>query len=1267
MRAAQAQIYELTPAKIFNWLVAQGFSADSTFCGPLVNGSRNIYQYDTATDNKITTKINMGAISNAFGYAGLTFNFGRNNSNDEIYRNEDSMVYKATEKYGPTIQFNNTGGAKKILCDWGLVKTRVEHEDPNERYYGTIISMICGTDTVRDTLFAHPNLRVRKTSSYTLTQTGSRTVQLKIFKHGAPYNGGNTAFFGIRVFDAATSGILVNTPCEPLTGGSVSRTPAKHSYDVGDVVQLEAMSNAGYTFTRWADGETNPQRSVTVGTADVAMQAVFAPIDYDFTALVMPVAAFGSITVSPVKSKYNVGDALTLTAVRASSGFRFLQWGDGATTNPRTYTMPAKNDTVVANFSSLTPSILTINIAPSSAAGSVTQTLRREEIAGYVGKRFPGDVVDLQATPSAGYEFVRWSDGYDDPEYAIRFESASITLTAEFRTATGNPPVPTPRLKPAVRVDLNVSGRQEKEVNEPRYTAWVLHPDTMYKTFGELTVTMAKYGNAGTGLTTSWYKTGLQAPYFARLANDGIRVDGVVSGAGQMTMTLAGLHKGTHSILLYFNVWDAPANTYTPVDIYVDEQKKMTVTQTVRAMDNAAATVAYIEFPVKDYQDVVIRLSADEASSATVKNVYLAGFELNVPNVQKQARKPSPADMDEHVNGDDGNIMLSWQSAYLGGVVKHHLYVGTDSATVAAADKTSAAYKGEKNASDTSFAMSNIYCMDTYYWRVDEEIGSGEVTQGNLWNFRPRLLAFAGAEGYGRYARGARGGKVVYVTNLNNSGAGSFREAITSNIGPRYILFAVGGKINLSAGERITLNSHYVTVAGQTAPGKGVCIASAPFGISGSKDAIVRFMRVRLGRTGITADGMGMNDANHSIMDHNSISWTIDEAFSSRNGKNFTLQRTLISEALNAAEHQNYGIGSQHGYAATIGGDTASFHHNLLAHCEGRNWSLGGGLDGDGNYAGHLDIFNNVVFNYGGRVTDGGAYEVNFVNNYYRKGPNSTSGMLKAQHESSGAGTQKYYAKGNILENVNGSFDCENEDALECGCSSTWHESQTPYDDYVDAPFFPSHATIHKAKHAFKDVLSDVGATMPAFDEHDLRVATESRDKTWKYRGSYTGKWGLPDHHLDVGGYEDYPSVARPADFDSDLDGLPSWWENEVSHTNPNSPQGDFSETNADPDRDGNTNMERYLTWMATPHITTTKGKKVSVELSQLTRGYAKSPVFTRLSDGDGTVTIDGTWARFQPASGFTGVTYFEFKVTDADGDEMVRRIGVRVTEENVE
>jgi len=207
-----------------------------------------------------------------------------------------------------------------------------------------------------------------------------------------------------------------------------------------------------------------------------------------------------------------------------------------------------------------------------------------------------------------------------------------------------------------------------------------------------------------------------------------------------------------------------------------------------------------------------------------------------------------------------------------------------------------------------------------------------------------KSLAFPTAEGYGRFAQGGRGGRVLHVINLNDSGPGSLRAAVETD-GPRTVVFDVSGLITLESRLIIRKTNSELTIAGQTAPGKGICLRKYNMGMLGATNVIVRYIRVRPGNlSGMTLDGMGMASSDQCIIDHCSISWTLDESFSSRGGRNITLQRTLISEALNEAGHKKYPPGTQHGYAASIGGDIGSFHHNLLAHCAGRNWSLAGGL-----------------------------------------------------------------------------------------------------------------------------------------------------------------------------------------------------------------------------------------------------------------------------------------------------------------------------------
>ncbi len=798
--------------------------------------------------------------------------------------------------------------------------------------------------------------------------------------------------------------------------------------------------------------------------------------------------------------------------------------------------------------------------------------------------------------------------------------------------------LPAPGLAgPSLKVDLDQSGRPTGEVSELGYVAWPISAGaTAAKTIEGVTFTFAKAGSNGTELNSTWQKAAVQAPNYARLVGDGITVTDGNAGS-QIKLTIKGLPAGQHSLLTWHNV---PGSSTTPgkVSISVDGTTKVSnLQETQGVLANTAAASAYVTFSAQAGKDV-------DVTFTSTASLVINGFELDTPNLAAQATSPTPVDGDEHVDADDGNVDLEWKASMT--AASHHVYFGTDPNVVQAATHASPEFKG--NQAGTTWSATDLNNIDRYYWRIDEVDSQGNATRGNTWYFRPRHVSFPGAEGHGRFAIGGRGGVVVHVTNLNDSGAGSLRDAVETNRGPRTIVFDVSGVIKLSS--RLVLNQNYVTVAGQTAPGKGVVIRSAPFGLSGVLDAQVRHMRVRLG-AGTTYDGMGLTGANHSIIDHSSISWTIDEAFSSRNGKNVTLQRTLISECLNVAGHQNYPAGTAHGYAASIGGDIGSFHHNLLAHCEGRNWSLAGGLDANGNFAGRLDIFNNVVYNWGGRTTDGGAHEVNFVSNYYRPGPaSSVFHGLKADYDNF-PGKQQYYCKGNVMP---GKFT-ENEQNKAC---VQGYGTPQGYSPWVNTAWFPSYAELHSAKDAFKNVLSDVGNTFPMFDDHDVRVVKETLNGTTTYKGSKSGKLGLPDNEADVGGYESYPSETRASNWDTDKDGLPNWWEN-AEGLDPDSASGDFLESNTDFDGDGYTELEEYLAFMASPHFLTTPGQSVSVDLGKFFVGFTSSPSYTSPSAENGTVAISGKTATFTPTG--CGLGRFSLKVTDSEGSNMTRDVFVFV------
>lgn len=821
----------------------------------------------------------------------------------------------------------------------------------------------------------------------------------------------------------------------------------------------------------------------------------------------------------------------------------------------------------------------------------------------------------------------------------LHFVMALACLTMSVTTIVAQNPV--------VKIDFDQSGRPKAEVNEPEYTAWVIGSgNTSTYTENGITFTMTRIGDKGDALGTNWYKAGIQSPYYARLISDGLTVKGTTANLGaQIELKITGLPSGEHTLLAFFNAVDSPVgNNFSPIDISINGNLVVdNLIPSVRATKTADAKSTYLKFQAVADTDVVMVFAAETSGTENIKNVILNGFELNTPNIFFQAINPNPKHNDEHVELNSGGKLLQWTSAT--NAVSHNVYFGTDLAAVEAATTASPEYKGNQIKTNVSFQANGLYTGATYYWRVDEVLADNAIEKGNIWRFRPAQLAFPEAEGYGRFARGGRGGKVVAVTNLNDNGPGSLREAVTNDIGPRTIVFNTSGIIQLSS--RLVLSQPYVTVAGQTAPGKGICIRSAPFGVTGN-DAVVQNVRVRVGG-GPTYDGMGLTGADNSIIDHCSISWTIDEAFSSRSGKNITLQKTLISEALNAAGHQNYPAGTEHGYAATIGGEIGSFHHNLLAHCYGRNWSLGGGLDGSGAYAGKMDITNNVVYNWGSRTTDGGTKEVNFVNNYYKPGAGSKIFVaFNQQNEGAGTGMQQCYFNGNVMP---GYFDETNQSIGRKASGVT-----ISFENFVNTPFFPSYVTTQSAKNAYKIVLSDVGCTQPVFDDHDERIITETLNGTYSIRGSVTDKPGFPDNEADVGGYETYPIVNRDANWDSDQDGLPNWWENIIG-TNTNSGTGDFSDANADADLDGYTNLDNYLQWMSLPHYDATNGNKISINIQKLSRGFTSGVNYAISNIVNGNAVLASNTVEFTPTA--TGLASFNFTVTDNEGGTMTRKVNI--------
>lgn len=789
--------------------------------------------------------------------------------------------------------------------------------------------------------------------------------------------------------------------------------------------------------------------------------------------------------------------------------------------------------------------------------------------------------------------------------------------------------------KQIVKIDFDFSQRRVEEVNDTTYNSWpISEQQQAEKSFRNLTFKLT--GN----FNSKWYKVGMNAPYYSKLASDGLAT------AENLELKINGLKAGEHSMLTFHNTFDKiEGKTFAPIKIYVNDKLAETVSPSNRSNSKIETATAYLTFNAEANKEVIIRFELDAKATDLIQQMVINGFEIDTPNLKKQSHTPKPENANEHVVIDN-KMLLNWESA--NDAVAHQIYFGTNKNAVTNATDKSPEYKGKLTVN--KFELGKLYSGTTYYWRVDEIDANGIVTLGSVWSFKPAQLAFPGAEGYGRFAVGGRGGKVVEVTNLNDSGSGSLRDAVDQAIGARTIVFNVSGNIKLAS--RLVVNQPYITIAGQTAPGEGITISKAPVGLTGN-DGVIRFLKVRIGG-GTTYDGMGLTGANHSIIDHCSISWTIDESFSSRSAHNITLQRTLISEALNVAGHDKYGIGQKHGYAATIGGDVGSFHHNLLAHNEGRNWSMGGGLNGDGYYSGKLDIRNNVVYNWGHRTTDGGAAEVNFVNNFYKPGVSTKIFVaLNAQIEGVGKGKQQYYFDGNVMP---GYFNEKNQDIGRKFTVS--NKANVDYPVFLPKPFFESSVNTQSAEAAYKNVLSDVGANQPFFDKHDIRIVDETLKGTFSFKGSKSGLGGLIDNETDAGGFPNFANEKRPTDWDTDHDGLPNWWEKAFG-LNENSKVGDFSEANSDIDKDGFTQLDDYLDWMAKPHFFVNSGEKLTLDAKDYFKGYEKKPTFVVSEITNGKIIIKTSKIDFTTIQ--KGLASFKITVTDKDGDTMSRMINVFV------
>ncbi|MFO7447694.1 MAG: hypothetical protein R6W90_15115 [Ignavibacteriaceae bacterium] len=395
-----------------------------------------------------------------------------------------------------------------------------------------------------------------------------------------------------------------------------------------------------------------------------------------------------------------------------------------------------------------------------------------------------------------------------------------------------------------------------------------------------------------------------------------------------------------------------------------------------------------------------------------------------------------------------------------------------------------------------------------------------------LFNYKiyPQLLSFPGAEGYGKYTSGGRGGKVIEVTNLNDKGDGSFRNAV-EQAGARIVVFRISGTIALESD--LIIRNGDLTIAGQTAPGGGICIKNYQT-IVNAGNVIIRFLRFRLGdETKQEADALNIMNSKNVIIDHCSVSWGIDEVFSFYDNENTTMQWCIISEALNDSYHSK----GEHGYGGIWGGKNATFHHNLLANNSSRNPRFNGSRTKYTSDEELVDFRNNVIYNWGINSAyggEGGSY--NIAANYYKPGP-ATEEKVKSRIIEPWENKGRWYIDGNY---VAGSPEVT-EDNWKGGVQGDFSED----DIKADKPFETMPVEYSNAEEAYEDVLRYAGAILPVRDNADERIINDVMS------GTVSAANGIINSQTQVGGWPELQSTEAPAD--TDHDGMPDNWEQKRS------------------------------------------------------------------------------------------------------------------------
>lgn len=448
-----------------------------------------------------------------------------------------------------------------------------------------------------------------------------------------------------------------------------------------------------------------------------------------------------------------------------------------------------------------------------------------------------------------------------------------------------------------------------------------------------------------------------------------------------------------------------------------------------------------------------------------------------------------------------------------------------------------------------------------------------------------QALAFPGAEGGGMFTTGGRGGKVIHVTNLNDSGTGSLRAALAES-GARTIVFDVAGVIELNSGLNISKGD--VTIAGQTAPGDGICIRNFSTRVNAS-NVIIRFVRFRMGdEKKNEGDAIWGRYFENIILDHCSMSWCTDECASFYANRNFTMQWCVIAESLRNSIHGK----GKHGYGGIWGGRDASFHHNLLAHHDSRNPRI----DHPqiyGNYVethrGNVDYRCNAVYNWGSNHTYGGENGwFNIVNNYYKPGPASSDRKYFVDAYGSYTKDGTVYADRYPEMYLSGNLHTGHQDLDDTSSSVYWHNGQS-YGNYnmllkaalpLEGPAGEDiYTTTHSAALSFERICAYAGASLVR-DAVDERICSDALAGTASFNDGGNGSTGgMIDTQTAVGGWPEYKAAdAEIAGCkDSDGDGMPDWFEDQFKLDKADSTDGNAK--TLDPYA-RYTNLEMYLHYL---------------------------------------------------------------------------------------